>query len=121
MKNFNPPFVLHHLPVQVRPVKNHFPHPILGDWADRFSNKTIIAAGGPLYILCIIGWCFVGIYTHLYANLILLVLIHIGNGVATAGINLSLANIDLKLAPSEDAIAESSTQKIIIALFSSVS
>jgi len=94
---------------------------IWGDWADRFSNKTIIAAGGPLYILCIIGWCFVGIYTHLYANLILLVLIHIGSGVATAGINLSLANIGLKLAPREDAIVYLSTQNIIMAFFSSVS
>jgi MFS family permease len=92
-----------------------------GDWADRYSNKTIIAAGGPLYILCIIGWCFVGIYTHLYANLILLVLIHIGSGISTAGINLSLANIGLKLAPREDAIVYLSTQNIIMAFFSSIS
>jgi MFS family permease len=93
---------------------------IWGDWADRFSNKTIIAVGGPLYILCIVGWCFVGIYTELYANLILLVLIHIGSGISTAGINLSLANIGLKLAPREDAIVYLSTQNIIMAFFSSV-
>jgi MFS family permease len=93
---------------------------IWGDWADRFSNKTIIAVGGPLYILCIIGWCFVGIYTHLYANLILLVLIHIGSGISTAGINLSLTNIGLKLAPKEDAIVYLSTQNIIMAFFSSL-
>jgi MFS family permease len=94
---------------------------IWGDWADRYSNKTIIAVGGPLYILCIVGWCFVGIYTHLYANLILLVLIQIGSGISTAGINLSLANIGLKLAPREDAIVYLSTQNIIMAFFSSVS
>jgi MFS family permease len=92
-----------------------------GAWADRFSNKTIIGVGAPIYILCIIGWCFVGIYTHLYANLILLVLIHIGSGLSTAGINLSLTNIGLKLAPKEDAIVYLSTQNIIVAFFSSVS
>lgn len=91
-----------------------------GAWADKYSNKTIIGVGGPLYVLCIIGWCFVGIYTHLYANLILLVLIHIGSGISTAGINLSMANIGLKLAPKEDAIVYLSTQNIIMAFFSSV-
>jgi len=93
---------------------------IWGRWADRYSNKTIIGVGGPLYVLCIVGWCFVGIYTHLYANLILLVLIHIGSGISTAGINLSLANIGLKLSPKEDAIVYLSTQNIIMAFFSSV-
>ncbi len=91
-----------------------------GALADRYSNKTIIAIGGPLYVLCIIAWCFVGIYTHLYANIILLVLIYIGSGIATAGINLSLTNIGLKLSPREDAIVYLSTQNIIMAFFSSI-
>jgi MFS family permease len=93
---------------------------IWGRWADKYSNKTIIGVGGPLYVLCIVAWCFVGIYTQLYANLILLVLIHIGSGISTAGINLSLANIGLKLAPKENAIVYLSTQNIIMAFFSSV-
>jgi MFS family permease len=88
--------------------------------ADRYSNKTIIAVGGPLYILCIIGWCFVGIYTHRWANLLLLLLIHIFSGISTAGINLSLANIGLKISPKEDAIVYLSTQNIIVAFFSSI-
>jgi MFS family permease len=91
-----------------------------GKLADRYSNKTIIAIGSPIYILCLIGWCFVGIYTREYANLILLVLIHIVSGIATAGINLSLTNIGLKLAPREDAIVYLSTQNIITAFFSSL-
>jgi len=91
-----------------------------GRMADRYSNKTIIALGGPLYILCIVGWCFVGIYTHLWANLCLLLLLHIAAGISTAGINLSLTNIGLKLSPREDAIVYLSTQNIIVALFSSV-
>ncbi|HVV03372.1 MAG TPA: MFS transporter [Puia sp.] len=91
-----------------------------GKLADRYSNKTIIAIGAPIYILCLIGWCFVGIYTREYANLTLLVLIHIVSGIATAGINLSLTNIGLKLAPKEDAIVYLSTQNIITAFFSSI-
>jgi len=91
-----------------------------GKFADRYSNKTIIAISAPLYILCIIAWCFVGIYTHLYMNLGLLVLIYIFSGIATAGINLSLTNIGLKLAPKEDAIVYLSTKNIITAVFSSI-
>jgi len=93
---------------------------VWGKMADRYSNKTIIALGGPLYVLVIVGWCFVGIYSHLWANLCLLLLLHIGAGISTAGINLSLTNIGLKLSPKEDAIVYLSTQNIIVALFSSV-
>ena len=50
---------------------------IWGRYADRYSNKTIIAISAPLYILVMIAWCFVGIYSNLYSNLILLVFIHI--------------------------------------------
>jgi len=91
-----------------------------GIFADRYSNKTIIAIGAPLYITVIIAWCFVGIYTHLYANLILLAVIHIFMGIATSGINLSLTNIGLKLAPNNMAIVYLSAKNIITAFFSSV-
>src|SRR3954447_19511190 len=91
-----------------------------GMFADRYSNKTIIAIGAPLYIFCIIAWCFVGIYTHQYMNLGLLVLIYIFSGIATAGINLSLTNIGLKLAPKEGAIVYLSVKSIITAAFSSI-
>jgi len=91
-----------------------------GSLADRYSNKTIIAIGGPLYVLCIIGWCFVEIYTHMYMNVILLILIYIGSGISTAGINLSLTNIGLKLSPKEDAIVYLTTKNIITAFFSSI-
>lgn len=91
---------------------------IWGSFSDHYSNKTILAICGPLYILCILGWCFVGIYSQLYANIILLVIIHIFMGIATAGINLSLTNIGLKLAPKEDAIVYLSAKNIITSLFS---
>lgn len=93
---------------------------IWGKFADKYSNKTIIAIGGPLYILCLIGWCFVGIYSRAYMNLSLLVLIHMAMGVSTAGINLSLNNIGLKLAPAKESIVYLSAKNIITALFSSI-
>lgn len=91
-----------------------------GRFSDRYSNKTILAIAAPVYILCIIGWCFVGIYSRFLANIVLLVFIHIFTGIATAGINLSLTNIGLKLAPNEHAIVYLSTKNIITAVFSSV-
>lgn len=91
-----------------------------GTFADRYSNKSIIALSAPIYILCIIGWCFVGIYSRMYVNLMLLAFIHIFSGISTAGINLSLTNIGLKLAPREDAIVYLSVKNIITAFFSSM-
>src|SRR5690606_39391016 len=57
-----------------------------GTLSDRYSNKSIISLSAPLYILCIIAWCFVGIYSKYFLNIALLVLIHIFSGIATAGI-----------------------------------
>lgn len=91
-----------------------------GLFADRYSNKTIIGISAPLYITCIIAWCFVGIYTRQYANIILLVVIHIVTGASTSGINLSLTNIGLKLAPRDDAVVYLSAKNIITAFFSSI-
>jgi hypothetical protein len=57
-------------------------------YADRYSNKTIITISAPIYILVMVPWCFVVIYSALHAKLILLVFIHIVTGISTAGINL---------------------------------
>ena len=91
-----------------------------GKYADSFSNKTIIAVGAPLYAVCIVAWCFVGVSHNEYANIGLLAAINILTGFATAGINLSLTNIGLKLAPKQDAIVYLSSKNIITAFFSSI-
>jgi MFS family permease len=91
-----------------------------GVFSDRYSNKSIIALSAPIYILCIIAWCFVGIYSHQYANILLLVAIHVFSGISTAGINLSLTNIGLKLAPKGDAIVYLSVKNIVTSVFSSL-
>ncbi len=91
-----------------------------GVFADRYSNKTVIAISAPFYIICIIAWCFVGIYSHLYANIILLTAIYIFTGISTAGVNLSLTNIGLKLASREESIIYLSTKNIVTAFFSTI-
>jgi MFS family permease len=94
---------------------------IWGTFSDRYSNKSIIGLSAPIYIACIIAWCFVGIFKQYYLNIFLLVIIHIFSGIATSGINLSLTNIGLKLAPKEDAIVYLSVKNIITSIFSSIS
>jgi MFS family permease len=91
-----------------------------GKYSDRYSNKTIIAIGAPLYILCLIGWCFAGIFTTFYANLVLLIAVHMFSGIANAGINLALTNIGLKLAPNEGAIVYLTSKNIITSIFASL-
>jgi MFS family permease len=93
---------------------------VWGRYADKYSNKTIIAIGAPLYIICLLAWCFVGIYTNPLYSLVLLFGIHILMGISTAGINLSLTNIGLKLAPSNQSIVYLTANNIISALFSSL-
>lgn len=93
---------------------------IWGTFADRYSNKTIIAIGAPLYILCIIAWCFVGLYNTFYINIILLAIIHMLTGIATAGINLSITNLGLKLAPKKNAIVYLSARNMILSLSGSI-
>jgi MFS family permease len=94
--------------------------PAWGKFSDRYSNKTILGISTPIYVVTIAGWCFVGIYSHEYMNLALLLGIYIVSGIATAGTNLSLTNIGLKLAPREDAIVYLSVKNTITAIFSSL-
>ncbi|WP_127124489.1 MFS transporter [Pseudoflavitalea rhizosphaerae] len=91
-----------------------------GVFSDRYSNKTILAICAPLYILVLIGWCFVGIYSSFYVNFALLVLLFIASGIATAGINLSLTNIGLKLATRNESIVYLSAKNIVTSVFSSL-
>lgn len=91
-----------------------------GAFADRYSNKTIIAINAPLYILCFIAWCYVGIYNQFYANLILLAVIHFVMGMTTSGINLSITNLALKLAPKDFAIVYLSTRNMVLSFFGSI-
>jgi MFS family permease len=91
-----------------------------GRYSDRFSNKTVIRVCAPLYILCILAFAFVGLPSSKTITLGLLALIHIIIGFSTAGINLSLSNIGIKLAPKHEAIVYLSAKNMFVALFSTI-
>jgi MFS family permease len=91
-----------------------------GRYSDRFSNKTVIKLCAPLYILCILAFAFAGLPSSKPVTLGLLVLIHIIIGFSTAGINLSLSNIGIKLAPKHEAIVYLSAKNMLVAFFSTI-
>ena len=91
-----------------------------GNLSDRYSNKSIIYLTAPIYIICILGWIFVGIYSRTYLNIGLLLILHIFTGASTSGINLALTNIGLKLAPKQDAVIYLSVKNIATSLFASL-
>lgn len=85
-----------------------------GRYSDRYSNKTIIRICAPIYIACILAWTFTASDAQAF-NLILLALIHILSGISTAGINLAIGNISIKLAPKDEAIVYFATKSMITA------
>jgi MFS family permease len=91
-----------------------------GRYSDRFSNKNIIWFCAPLYIACILAFAFVASPGSTRSMLTLLVLIHIISGISTAGINLALSNIGIKLAPHDEAIAYISAKNMFVAFFSTL-
>jgi len=71
-----------------------------GKLADRFSNKSVLAEAGPLFIITMLIWPFTTMPESYFLTIPMLILIHILAGMSTAGVNLSSANIALKLAPA---------------------
>lgn len=93
---------------------------IWGKYSDRFSNKNIIAICAPVYIAAIIAFAFTAMPHVIRASMALLIVIHMLSGIATAGINLALSNIGIKLAPNSEAIAYISTKNMFVAFFSTI-
>ena len=91
-----------------------------GRYSDQYSNKTIIRICAPIYILCIVAWAFVGMTSSMPAMLGFLALINIVTGFSTAGANLAIGNISIKLAPREEAIVYLTVKNITIAVFSTI-
>jgi len=84
---------------------NVFFFQIWGRFSDRFSNKSVLAVGGPMYIFCILAWTFTTMPEKYALTFPLLIIIHVLMGVATAGVNLASGNIGLQLAPKGQATA----------------
>jgi MFS family permease len=90
-----------------------------GRYTDKYSNKTIINICAPVYILCILAWAFTDI-SSTSLMLILLVAINIFSGITSAGINLAITNIGMKLAPKNEAMVYLSVKNMAVALFSAL-
>lgn len=74
-----------------------------GRVTDRFSNKSVLAVSGPLFVLCIFGWTFTSFPTTHALTVPLLVALHLAMGIALAGVTLATGNIALKLSPPGEA------------------
>lgn len=91
-----------------------------GKYSDRYSNKTIINICAPIYICCILAWAFVSMASSMTAVLCILTIINIVTGFSTAGANIAISNISIKLAPNDDAIAYLTVKNITVAFFSTI-
>jgi MFS family permease len=91
-----------------------------GNYSDRFSNKTIINICAPLYIACILAFAFTALPSSKLMVVAILIAIHIVSGLSTAGINLALSNIGIKLAPKNEAIVYITVKNMIAAFCSTI-
>ncbi|MGN6615597.1 MAG: hypothetical protein ACTHJ5_00350, partial [Ilyomonas sp.] len=69
---------------------------------------------------CITAWAFIAMPSSPALTIAELVVINIFSGIATAGINLALTNIGLKLAPKNESIVYLTSRSMINALFSAI-
>lgn len=86
---------------------------VWGRYTDRFSNKSVLAICGPLFILSILAWAFTTMPEKYFLTIPLLVGIHVVMGLASAGVSLASGNIGLKLAPEGQATAYLATNTIV--------
>jgi len=86
---------------------------VWGKYTDRFSNKSVLAICGPLFILSILAWTFTTMPEKYFLTIPLLIVIHIVMGLASAGVSLASGNIGLKLAPEGQATVYLATNTIV--------
>jgi len=86
---------------------------IWGKFTDSFSNKSVLAICGPLFILSILVWTFTTMPEKYFLTIPLLILIHIVMGLSSAGVSLASGNISLKLAPEGQATAYLASNTIV--------
>jgi len=89
---------------------------VWGRFSDRFSNKSVLAVSGPLFIFSILAWTFTTLPERYFFTIPLLIIIHILMGISLAGVNLSSGNIGFKLAPKGQATSYLAARNIINAI-----
>jgi MFS family permease len=93
---------------------------IWGRLADRISNKSVLAAAGPLFMVSTILWPLASIQTAPMLTLGILVLIHLLAGISTAGVMLCGWNVALKLAPRASSTGYLATNALVFGAAASV-
>jgi MFS family permease len=78
---------------------------VWGRFSDRFSNKSVLAVSGPIFMVSILAWTFTTFPEKHSLTMPLLIAIHIIMGITVAGVTLASGNISLKLAPKGKATA----------------
>jgi MFS family permease len=72
---------------------------VWGRYVDRFGSKSVLSICVSLYLLVIFGWIFTTMPEQYFLTIPLLFVLHIFAGIATAGVNITVGTIGLKLAP----------------------
>lgn len=93
---------------------------IWGRLADRFSNKSVLAVAGPLFMASTLLWPVASLQTRPALTLGLLVVIHLLAGVSTAGVMLCGWNVALKLAPRDSSTGYLATNALVFGAAASV-
>ncbi len=89
---------------------------VWGRMADSFSNKSVLAVSGPLFLVSIALWPFTTLPDVYALTIPLVIAIHALTGMSTAGVTLCTANIALKSAPRGEAAAYLATNALISGL-----
>ena len=87
-----------------------------GKLADRFTNKSVLAASGPMFMVSTLLWVFTTMPEKHFLTIPLLIIIHALAGMSTAGVTLCAGNMALKTAPRGAATSYLATNAIISGL-----
>jgi len=86
---------------------------IWGKFTDSFSNKSVLAICGPLFIISILAWTFTTMPDKYFLTIPLLIIIHVVIGLSSAGVSLASGNISMKLAPQGQATSYLAANTIV--------
>jgi len=92
-----------------------------GRTADRFSNKSVLAISGPLFIFSFLMWPFTTLPDPHVFTIPLLIAIHVLAGISTAGVTLCAGNLAFKLAPYGKATSYLAVNALICGVAATVS
>ena len=84
-----------------------------GRLADRYTNKSVLAASGPMFLLSVLLWVFTTTPDRHVLTIPLLIAIHALAGMSTAGVGLCAGNIALRAAPRGKATSYLATNALV--------